>query len=275
MEVVNVNIPYKSRGDEYTFAPIGDVHYENIACDEKQFRESIKELTDEPNTYVWTMGDLLDCIKHDDKRYDYMHLNTRKAMDRLGIMTSIKSMVKILQPLADKGRLIGMMSGNHEETIRKRHEEEVMQWMAHELDVPWLTYACFINLKFSRGTGKTASRQLFKVYSTHGYGGGRKVGGKVNKLLALSEGYDADIYCMAHDHILLDYLDTTITSKSNGKGLLNKYRNYAYTGTFLKTHKMGYITYPESGGYNPTAIGYMKIKITPDKRNVVMEKVYI
>jgi len=273
MEILNYKIDYKSKADEIDIIPLGDVHYENIGCDEVEFKKAVKEAVDNPKAHVLFMGDLLDSIKHGDKRFDFGHFKTKKAMERWGVFSSVKQMIKILKPLADENRIIGMLSGNHEETIRKRHEEEVVQYMAHELDVPWLTYNCFINLKFKRKNSQ--SRRLFQVYATHGYGGGRTWGYKINKLLGMSKCHDADIYLMAHDHVLADFLDTKISANIAGTRLEKHDRAYCYTGTFLKTHVMGYVTYPEAAGYDPCKIGYMKIKITPEHRRIATEKEYI
>ena len=50
------------------------------------------------------------------------------------------------------------------------------------------------------GEDKKHRKVCYSLYMTHGSGGGRKEGGKINRLADLAGIVDADIYLMAHTH---------------------------------------------------------------------------
>jgi hypothetical protein len=59
------------------------------------------------------------------------------------------------------------------------------------------------------GKSKNHKRpQLYTIYVTHGSGGGRKEGGKVNRLADLAAIVDADIYVTGHTHLPLVFKES-------------------------------------------------------------------
>ena len=60
-------------------------------------------------------------------------------------------------------------------------------------------------IRFGKGGGgrHTDRPQRYTAYVTHGGGGGRKEGGKVNRLADLASIVDADIYIHGHTHLPL------------------------------------------------------------------------
>ena len=64
-------IEYKSRSEEFTVIPLGDVHYGAEGCDLKKFLATVEYIANKPNCYVILMGDYLDMILPvgNDKRF--------------------------------------------------------------------------------------------------------------------------------------------------------------------------------------------------------------
>ena len=95
---------------------IGDIHLGSKQCDEKAFKRDVKRATKDPNALVILMGDMIDSIvATDTKRYraDTIKNPVDDIIDR-----DIDDLLEILKPL--KNKLIGVITGNHEDTITGR-----------------------------------------------------------------------------------------------------------------------------------------------------------
>ncbi|MBW1784683.1 MAG: hypothetical protein JRL30_28555, partial [Deltaproteobacteria bacterium] len=108
-----------------------------------------------------------------------------------------------------------------------------------------------------------------RVYAHHGYGGGRLTGSKLNKVMALHQIADAEIYMMGHLH------DTAFTPKTKfditAKGqLIERDIIYALVGAHLRTYVQspGQV-YGEEKAYTPTPHGLEKITISFQTRQGV------
>ena len=59
----------------------------------------------------------------------------------------------------------------------------------------------FVRLGADSGVGRRHRPVLYTIYCVHGSGGGRKEGGKLQRLVDLSAICDADIYVHSHTHL--------------------------------------------------------------------------
>lgn len=85
--------------------------------------------------------------------------------------------------------------------------------MCSQLGIPekYSPTTALLFIRFGKVTnhhGRKNSRQLYTVYVTHGSGGGRKEGGKVNRLADLASIVDADIFIHAHLHLPLVFKES-------------------------------------------------------------------
>jgi hypothetical protein len=206
-------------------------------------------------------GDYLDLIvKTDQKRFTGTALDDEslKNIDNL-IGFNIDRIVDELRPLKDK--ILGLATGNHEEEIKKRHSIDVTKTICDRLDVPYLGYSFFYRLTVKKKRGGLKRNCI--IYGHHGFGGGRKPGASVNKLIDAITSYDADIILSGHDHYKIGTRHTRMGITPSGKPkLVRKPVVVARTGTFLKTCMEGDITYSERMGYPPTDLGVVRIDIS-------------
>jgi hypothetical protein len=114
-------------------------------------------------------------------------------------MEQLKHCATIFEPIKDK--ILAVLPGNHENRVYKSDGLDITEILCAQLGIPE-RYSPTTALLFVRfGKGFHNRRQLYTIYCTHGSGGGRREGGKVNKLADLAAIVDADIYIHAHTHL--------------------------------------------------------------------------
>lgn len=255
MEVIRKQIPVPTNNKAIILKPLGDIHLGAKNCDVNYLKKLLKWCEKHPNVYILGMGDYADCIYGRDKRFDLEAVDMKYSTPE----KQQEALIKWLSPL--KGRIIGLLTGNHEESIRKVCGLDITRNIAGRLGVPYLGISAFVQLSFKAKNGKRLHRKPVIMYAHHGYFGGRSSGGKVNNLLSLPKAYDADVYLVGHCHDILTKVEEKVCLE-NGK-LSKKRIVYALTGTLLKTVTQGGRGYGEDKGYFPTRTGTVSVKILP------------
>lgn len=262
MIVHSVHIPYKY-GDAIKIKVISDVHYGHRFCDLKAFKTFLE---DDPDAYILGNGDLIDSIIVSDvRRY-------RKSMDDSPgdeiIDSQIQGIVAILDPYKD--RILGLGTGNHEDSITKHCGTNPGKRICTNLNVPFLGYSWLLRIVL---TEEGSRGRTVIIRGHHGWGGGsRTEGGSLTKYAREAKGWDADIFLYGHDHRLLD--DRIPRLGLVGEKLVAKPKVVVLCGTFQKTFSDTHDpTWAETKGFPPTEIGcptlilkstrdWVKIKVT-------------
>jgi len=219
------------------------------------------------------MGDFLDAINYTDPRFDPKTISSKYLLsgdlDKL-VQMQIKDMVELLTPIKDK--CLGLLRGNHEESIRKYNQYDVLYEIAKDLDLDrsLLLYdTSIIRLLFRKKSllGKTARSRQIDIFVSHGNAGGRTYGYKSNRLAELSKWFIADIYLLAHSHTKQAQSSTQIYFDRNGNQRKKKIIS-AVTGCFLKSYEVEKHGYAERMCLPPTDIGVTKIMIQPETGDI-------
>ena len=270
MEVNNFVIDYQGKGTWISLVPVGDIHLGDKNCDVKYFEKLVDWVLEDDKRYVIGMGDYGNYIVPSDaSRYDSTVVDIKYASPE----EQFKKILKTFQPLAEKNKIIGFHTGNHEEEMRKRHYFDFTRNMCHTLKVPYLGWNAITSLSFNRlsSTGGKCNSNNLILYSTHGFGSGFRRGSKVNKLEDLASFVDADIYLMGHNHDIFStrtiQLRLSKGKKSPGK-IIERKRVFACTGTMLRGYAAGVTSYIERKGYQPHKIGVIKVKIKPYTKDI-------
>jgi hypothetical protein len=124
-------------------------------------------------------------------------------------MEQLKQCVKLFEPIKDK--ILAVLPGNHEHRIYKQDGLDITALMCSQLGIEkrYSNTTALLFIRFGKSNGKKHNRpQLYTMYVTHGSGGGRKEGGKVNRLADLASIVDADIYIHAHTHLPLVFRES-------------------------------------------------------------------
>ena len=238
MKVVKINLNEENKKimDNITIIPIADVHIGDSNSNIKLFEETLKRIKDEPNTYTIINGDLCNMALKNSKSDVYE--------DSLSPMEQVLRIVSYLEPIKDKILLIS--TGNHEDRTLKETNIDVMRLIARELGLEdryanswWYLYLSF---------GKTTKRQraiTYGITGVHGYGGGRRSGGKLNRLEDMSQVVIADLYLMSHTHKPISTKGCIYIPYYQSKVLSKQEMYYLMTNSFLESdggyaEKMGF-----------------------------------
>ncbi len=271
MEVLEVEIPYK-RSDIFELHPLGDIHLGSPACQEDDLEKYIAtEISPNKNAYVIGMGDYTDCITKNDKRFDIEGLADWVERDNI-IESQRRKVVEILKPLAQKGKLLGLLAGNHEEEIHKQHQDDIIRNICKDLSVPYAGYSCFLVLNFKRFTADLdagVSTRQYVIHAWHGAGSSQTEGARLMRLMRLVNDFQAHIYLMGHLHAITSYTPERMVYQ---RGRVKSVRLIATTtGSWLKTYSQPKgdqhfnPSYGEMKGYKPSRIGCPVIHLCPDK----------
>ena len=260
MIATTAKIMYET-GEKISIAPIFDVHMGNAACDVNGFRRYLRDNSDE-STYFICGGDLTDSVITSDlKRYAK---NIDATVGNEIIDEQIHSMVGTLEPYAP--RILGSLTGNHEQNISKRCGTHPTKRLCSELGIPYWGYSCLLGLSLvNKSNPKKCISINFRLH--HGWGGGSRTrGADITKYERDMGKWDADVFMYGHGH--KSQVDKFPRLGRMGNKVTAKPKMLVLCGTFLKTFTDDVDpTYSEISGYPPTDIGCPRIIITPTEGN--------
>lgn len=270
MQVNRVEIKCKntSRNNWYYVVPIGDTHVGNVGFDEQKLRALVQWIKEKENVLWLGMGDYCECIMMGDKRFDIKSIapEFRTKLDNL-VVSQINKLVEILDPIKDK--CIGLHEGNHDRKIRLQHSYNVVYeiWRGFgNKNIKLLQDAAITRLCYKMPT-PLGGGYTFDIFSTHGNVGGRKGGGKINRLEDCIGFFDADIYLIAHSHIKATESKCVLKVDKN-MNLQHKKKVLAVTGCFLNGYVQGGSSYVEQFMLPPTQTGVVKIMLNPRRHDI-------
>ena len=273
MQVKQFIIPYTSRSEKIKIYPLGDIHAGTVHCAEEEFRSKVREVKDNPLAYWLGMGDYSDYITPKDPRWEPSLLAIPEWVEQDNIAEcQRKRIVQLLSPI--KGKCIGLLYGNHEESIRRHNHANVHKNICDDLGVDNLGYSCFIHFIFKRKglLGQRHESWLLKGYFTHGTGGARTEGAKLNYLVRVMQSFEADIYGYAHVHSMQTHSPDFLGSTDQSLMIKAKPKAGALTGCWFRTYTQGVIaSYGEMKVYSPSKIGCPVFVIEPNKREAKVE----
>ena len=259
LKVIKIDLPSDLENIEILF--LADLHIGDNLSDWDLITRLIKYAIETPNCYVILGGDLMDsatCSSIGDT-----YAATIQPMEQL------KRCVEIFGPLAPK--TLAVVPGNHENRVYKADGIDMTLVMCSQLGIAdkYSDTAALIFVRFGANarTGKTKDgktrKQRYSIYCNHGTAGGRKEGGKLNRLADMAEIVDADLYLTAHSH-----LPATFKTSYARADAVNSSVQWV-THTFVNTASaLQYGGYGERNGYKPASNDYPRIILDERKKNV-------
>lgn len=243
MRVVHISEQFGT-GDEFTLIPTGDWHLGAADCDEAQIRADLDKHRDNPNARLILMGDIGELIGPGDKRWHPQGYMPQRYVDAMldpngGIPTeTVKHAAEILEPWA--GRIWAIASGNHEMTISKHFQRDLMTELTKELGGGTFNrligYSGFVHVTWMHRDQKKTVGSL-KLHVHHGWQtAGRAGSGNLINGMERELGYtDADVLLRGHSHA--PRIAQVIPSlRVNKTGVAEWPRLVASTGTYKVGH---------------------------------------
>lgn len=253
MKTIRCDLPY---ADVIEIIPMADLHIGDSQCDYKLILERIEYIKNTKNAYCILDGDLMDTAIASSIGDTYSA--------NIQPMEQLKHCVTIFEPIKDK--ILAVLPGNHENRVYKSDGIDITEIMCAQLGIAdkYSPTTALIFIRFGNTGGHNHNRrQIYTVYATHGSGGGRKEGGKVNRLADLAVIVDADIYIHAHTHLPLIFKESyyRVSAANSSVSLVDKL--FINCGASLN-----YGGYGDKAGFKPASKRTPTIYLDGHKRDM-------
>lgn len=193
MQVVSLDIPQ----DHGYLLPLGDLHRGDRHLTTRgldKLKGYLDWMMERPNAYAFLMGDILNVASRSSK--------TNPFESDSGDDEYAKA-VSLFKPY--KSRIIGCITGNHEQRMFKEFGFNPLQPFCSELGVPYCGYSAVLRIRVGkRRDRRNEYQQMYWGFAHHGSGGGGTLGAAINKKVKLQEiVHGMDFYMAGHDHQLI------------------------------------------------------------------------
>ena len=253
MKAIRCDLACKDVAEIY---PLADLHIGDSQCDYKLILEMIEHIKNTPNAYCILDGDLMDTAIASSIGDTYSA--------NLQPMEQLKHCVRIFEPIKDK--ILAVLPGNHENRVYKSDGIDLTDIMCSQLGIAD-RYSPTTALVFVRfGDNKEhyhGRKMLYTIYVTHGSGGGRREGGKINRLADLASIVDADIYIHGHTHLPLVFKESFFRVSGSNSSVAQVDKLFVNTAAFLN-----YGGYGDKAGFKPASKSTPVIYLDGNKRKM-------
>lgn len=240
MKAVKVNLPRDLQYIE--LHTLSDLHLGDRHCDYKSILSRVTEIENNPNAYVILNGDLIN------------NATTQSISDTYGEnlspMEQLKQATDLFKPIKEK--ILAITSGNHENRTYRTDGIDLTEIMARELGIGdrYAPESVTLFLRLGDKAGKTHKGQqvCYTLFITHGSGGGRREGGKINRLVDLASIIDVDIYIHSHTHLPAVLKQAFFRADSQNSSVAKVDKLFVNTNAWLN-----YGGYGEAHGYKPAS----------------------
>lgn len=265
---------------DYTLFDASDLHFGALNCHTKGVAKMIAKIQTTPNAYLSMMGDAMEAILPNDKRY--AHSTVDRAM--LTPQAQRDALIEAFRPIAD--RIIAWGIGNHE--LKLINTLNVSADICKALGVEYGGYSYIFTATTAKG------RPMHRMMLTHGAGGmpqGAKdpVQRDANRRAWLKRklantGWNGCVYMsMGHTHHGLIQPPTTeleVGLVMSDSGHIEQIRRssvkqssriipvddrwYANRPSFLRTYAppgSGVTPYSEMAMYAPADLGWLEVEV--------------
>lgn len=230
---------------------LSDLHIGDSLCNLKLIKSVLEEVKNSPNTFIILNGDLMNnSIKNSvSSIYDEV----------LSPMEAIVKLTNLLEPIKD--RILVIHPGNHEWRSYKEDGIDIIRLVARQLGIEDRFSDGWWYLYLTLGMGNKQRPIMYTITGVHGYGGGRKNGGKINNLVEMSDKVIADVYVMGHTHTPIMTRNSIFVPDYQHKCLVQKDKYYLMTNSFLE-----YGGYGEQYGFTPSTTEHQEMILDGTKK---------
>lgn len=241
---------------EITIIPISDVHIGDKTMNMELLKETLKRIKEEPNTYTIINGDICNVALKNSKSDVYA--------DEMTPMEQLNYAITLLEPIKDK--ILVLSNGNHEARITKETNIDILYLLAKQLKIEDRYAPSWWYLYLSLGKNYNSKQKpfLYIITGYHGSGGGRKPGGKINRLEEMSQVVIADLYIMSHVHKTIGTKGMIYVPDVQHKTMIKKDLYYLITNSFVEYDN----SYAETMGLIPGNTSINECKLSGIKKEI-------
>ena len=233
-----IKIDLSENFKEIEIMSVADYHWADPNSDHDKIMEDIAYIRDRENCFCVLNGDLMDCAIASSIGDTYGAT--------LSPMEELKACTELFAPIAHK--VLCVVKGNHEARHYRTNGIDLTELMCRQLGIEDryspTTALLFIRLGEDTVPQHHHRKVCYTMYVSHGNGGGRKEGGKIQRLVDLSTIVDADIYLCGHTHLPAMLKDGFARPSMANSSISYGTRLYVNTSA-----KLNYGGYGETGGF--------------------------
>jgi hypothetical protein len=228
--------------------PLSDIHLGAMSCKEGAFVAFSEFINSDPDIYTILMGDMSETATK-------MSVGLGVFDEKYQVGTQRRILTEILRPLAGSGKILGGGTGNHEMRISYIDNDNPMEELCYDLDIPYFGYQGYFRVR--------VNHEPYDIMAFHGTGGGSTKGGRANSAAKPNQIANVDIYLTGHTHDQL-YLTDVVYEIGDDDALVAKKRHYVVCGSFLDY----FGGYAEMKGLPPMVVGAPMILLGADSHAV-------
>lgn len=252
MKPIKIDLPADFK--EIEIYPVADYHWADPCSDHDKIMEDLTYIKEHENVFCILNGDLMDCAIASSVGDTYGATLTP--------MEELRVCVELFKPIAHK--ILCVVPGNHERRHYKTNGIDLTELMCRQIGIEdrYSNTTALLFVRFGELNGKYHNRKVvYTIHVSHGNGGGRKEGGKIQRLVDLSTIVDADIYVCGHTHLPAILPDGFIRPSISNSSLSQIERLYINTSAKLK-----YGGYGEVFGFKPTSTATPRITLSGTRK---------
>ncbi len=257
LHLVKIHLPF---GKDLKFIPFGDLHRDVALCDKERYINFLKRCRyeDDSSTYYLYMGDANDFASKSERKIlqdPKLHDTTKKKLDT---MTDFDTLTFIKEIQFMKGKMIGVITGNHRWEYDDGSNSD--EHIAQALETKYLGDLCYIRFVIEQCNRKVN----VDIVAHHGKAGGKCAGTTINQVDDLRRIFPvADIYLMGHDHKRGVWPESVLLFDNTlGKSEVKQKRQLlCRTGSFLRGYVDGEQSYVADRLLRPCELGTIKFNI--------------
>jgi hypothetical protein len=235
--------------DGLIIVPITDVHLGSRQCNIPYFKAFVQYILSVPNCVTILNGDLGETATK-------VSVGAAMFEEEMNIPEQLNVLTDILRPLAQAGKILGILPGNHEERVANLIGINPMEMLAERLNVPYVGYQGYFRLNV--GT------QTYRVNAYHGSGGGATSGSRANTAEKVAKIVpNADLYISGHTHGRMWHDDLIYLFDEENENLVAHRRIFAVCGSFLE-----YGGYSEMKALTPSITGLVRFEFKGDRKDI-------
>jgi len=235
---------------------LADYHYADPNSDHDAIRKDIDYVNTHENAYCVLAGDLLDCALKSSLGDAYVNLSP---------MEELTAMMELIQPIAHK--VLAIVGGNHEARHYRTNGVDMTRLLARQLGIEnkYSPDTALLFLRVGRDSKSNGHHRqiLYTIYLTHGSGGGRKEGGKIQRLADYAQIVDADIYICGHTHLPASFKTGFARPSAANSSITYCAKLYVNSAA-----KLNYGGYGDTGGFKPPCTDTPMILLNGEKKEM-------
>ena len=256
----------KASGRKVKVFFLGDVHEGAANSRTDLLLKAVDIIKNTQDAYWIGLGDMIDGINYHDKRFNVREVDDKYKVSDLDNLPKVQAdyIIEILKPIKDK--CLGMLTGNHEDTIKQYAGFDIMSYICLTLGVSYLGKKAYVSL--GAVTDDNRGRPYFMVDMCVGHGsggsGGKTAGGAINRCFDFMQWETADINVIGHLHSMI--VKSVLKNKIRGNTLVKQKSFYGVNGSLLMKSTLESDAYFEDAAAIETIPGMLIASFDIDTR---------